>query len=49
MEIISELLHNTAHSTTYGLIGVAGIFTYMTVIVVTAIYRIVKGEHLDHH
>lgn len=49
MEIISELLHNTAQSTTYGLIGVAGIFTYMTVIVVTAVYRIFKGDHLEHH
>ncbi len=49
MEIINELFHNVAHSTTYGLIGVAGIFTYMTIIVVTAVYRIFKGDHLEHH
>ena len=48
MEIISELFHNITHSTTYGLIGVAGIFTYMAIIVSVALYRIFQGDHLDH-
>ncbi len=46
--MISELIQNAMQSTPAGFVGVAGIFIYMTIIVVTAIYRIFKGDHLDH-
>ncbi len=49
MNILAELWYNITHSTTYGIIGVGGIFVYMAIIVTTAIYRIFKGDHLDHH
>jgi len=49
MEILVELLENALHSTPQGFVGVSGIWIYMAVIVVTAIYRIRKGDHLGHH
>lgn len=48
METIYELLHNMGQSTIQGWFGVSGIYFYMTVIVVTALYRIRKGDHLHH-
>jgi len=46
--MLSELWNNMMHSTAAGFVGVIGIFTYMAVILVAAIYRIKKGEHLHH-
>ncbi len=48
METIAELWNNMMHSTPQGFVGVIGIFSYMAVIVGTALYRIFKGEHMHH-
>lgn len=47
--MIAELVENMFHSSAAGTVGVIGIFTYMAVILCSALYRIKKGEHLDHH
>ena len=49
METLTELWNNMMHSTLRGFLGVTGIYTYMALIVVTALYRIKKGDHLGHH
>ena len=46
--MVSELLTNMGHSTPQGFLGVIAIFIYMALIVGTAMYRIKKGDHLDH-
>lgn len=48
MEILNELLYNIGKSSLPGVLGVTGIFTYMTIILVTAFYRIYKGDHMHH-
>ncbi len=48
METLTELWHNMLHSTAAGTVGVIGIWTYMAIIVVTALYRIKKGDHMHH-
>jgi len=46
--MLAELWNNAMHSTAAGFVGVIGIFVYMSVIVVTALYRIKKGDHMHH-
>ncbi len=48
MEQLTELWTNAMHSSPAGFVGVIGIWFYMAVIVCTAIYRIIKGEHMHH-
>ncbi|GAB7081979.1 hypothetical protein [Megalodesulfovibrio paquesii] len=48
METLSELWHNMLQSTLPGTLGVIGIFTYMGLILTTAMYRIFKGDHMHH-
>jgi len=43
------LIENASHSTIPGIFGVAGIYTFMAVIVVTALIRISQGLKEDHH
>jgi hypothetical protein len=47
--MLAELWNNMMHSTPQGFVGVSAIFIYMGIILVTAFYRIKKGDHLDHH
>ena len=49
MEIIAELIDNMLHTSLRAWIGVGAIFVYMTIILATALFRIKKGDHLDHH
>lgn len=42
------LFENAMHSTPQGFVGVSLIAIYFCVILSTAIYRIRKGEHLEH-
>lgn len=46
--MIEELWHNVLNSTWRGFFGIAGIFTYMLLILGTAFYRIKKGDHMHH-
>lgn len=46
--MVSELIHNMLATSTTAWVGVGFIFTYMAVIVVTAIYRIFKADHMHH-
>lgn len=46
--MLAELWNNMMHSTAAGFVGVIGIFVYMGTILVTALYRIKKGEHMHH-
>ncbi len=46
--MIAELWQNMLQSTAAGTVGVTGIWTYMAVIIVIALYRIKKGDHMDH-
>ncbi len=48
METLTELYHNVLKSSLPGTLGVIGIFTYMALILSTAFYRIVKGDHMHH-
>lgn len=48
MDMITELYHNALHSTPAGFVGVGWIFGYMAFIVITATFRIFKGEHMHH-
>ncbi len=45
---MSQLIHNAMQSTPQGFVGVGLIFFYFVVMVAAIIYRIKKGEHLDH-
>mgnify|MGYP000272582233 CR=1 FL=1 len=48
-EIIPTLISNMAKEAhPSSIIGVGFIFTYLTVIVVTALIRIKQGKHMDH-
>ncbi len=47
--MFSELVNNAMHSTPQGFLGVGLIFFYFVLIVLAALYRIKKGEHLEHH
>lgn len=47
--MISELIQNAMHSSPQGFVGVSLIGIYFCVIVVTAFYRIRKGDHLGGH
>ncbi|GAB6059931.1 hypothetical protein [Desulfonatronum parangueonense] len=48
-EIIPTLISNAAKEASLtSVIGVGFIFTYLTVIVVTALVRIKQGKHMDH-
>jgi hypothetical protein len=47
--MIAELIHNALQSTPQGYVGVSAIWIYMGVIIVVALYRIKKGDHLEHH
>ncbi len=50
MEMLSTLIDGMLHSTVAGTIGVMGILTYLTVIVIAAIYRIREGmKESGHH
>ncbi len=46
--MIEELWHSMMSSSWRAFFGVGGIFVYMGLILVTAMYRIKKGDHLDH-
>ncbi|MEZ0575939.1 hypothetical protein [Halodesulfovibrio aestuarii] len=46
--MLGELFEGMMHSTPQGFVGVGLIFIYFVVICSTAVYRIKKGEHLDH-
>jgi hypothetical protein len=46
--MISELVNNAAHSTPQGLVGVGIIFLYFFVMMGAIVYRIKKGEHMEH-
>jgi hypothetical protein len=48
MEMFNELIHNMTLSTAAGTVGVCGIWIYMAIIVSSATYRIIKGEHMHH-
>ncbi|SDB17100.1 hypothetical protein SAMN05660653_00806 [Desulfonatronum thiosulfatophilum] len=48
-EIIPTLISNAAKEADLSsVIGVGFIFTYLTIIVVTALVRIKQGKHMDH-
>ena len=48
-EIIPTLIANAAKEADLSsVIGVGFIFTYLTVIVITALVRIKQGKHMDH-
>ena len=47
--MLGELFEGMMHSTPQGFVGVGLIFIYFVVIFSTAIYRVKKGDHLDHH
>ncbi|WP_153306749.1 hypothetical protein [Desulfonatronum thioautotrophicum] len=48
-EIIPTLIANAAYEANLtNVIGVGFIFTYLTVIVVTALVRIKQGKHMEH-
>ncbi len=48
-EIIPTLISNMGKEASISsVIGVGFIFTYLTVIVVTALVRIKQGKHMDH-
>lgn len=48
-EIIPTLIANaTKEADLSSVIGVGFIFTYLTVIVITALVRIKQGKHMDH-
>ncbi len=45
---MGELIHNAMQSTPQGFVGVGLIFFYFVVMVAAIVYRVKKGEHLDH-
>lgn len=47
--MLAELWSNMMHSTPQGFVGVGLIGVYFVVIVSVALYRVKKGDHLDHH
>jgi len=46
--MISDLISNAMHSTPQGFVGVSLIFIYFAVMMAAIIYRIRKGEHMEH-
>lgn len=48
MSTLAELWSNMLESTAQGFVGVPMIYIFFVVIVVAAIWRIRRGEHLDH-
>ncbi|CAM2058798.1 conserved hypothetical protein [Desulfovibrionales bacterium] len=46
MDIIIELWNNIFYSNTASTVGVIGVWLYMLVLVITALYRINKGDHM---
>jgi len=48
MDMINELFQNMLHSSAAGTLGVLAIWVYMAVILGTAFFRIVKGDHMHH-
>lgn len=49
IKIVFELIENMLHSTIEGLVGVTGIFIFLTAIVLAAIYRIWENTQEDRH
>lgn len=47
-EWVKELVETAQHSTPQGLVGVGLIFFYFLVILLSACWRIKRGEHLGH-
>ncbi len=45
---MSELIEGVMHSTPQGFVGVGLIFIYFAAMVTAIIYRIKKGEHVEH-
>ncbi len=45
---MNELFESVMQSTPQGFVGVGLILIYFTVMVSTIIYRIKKGEHVEH-
>jgi hypothetical protein len=48
-EWLDELVESAQHSTSQGVVGVGLIFFYFLVILLSAVWRIKRGEHLSHH
>ncbi len=46
--MFNDLISNILDSTLQGVIGVMLIFIYFFVIIAVSLYRIKKGEHMDH-
>jgi len=46
--MISDLISNAMHSTPQGFVGVSLIFIYFAIMMAAIIYRIRKGEHMEH-
>ena len=47
--MLSELITNVTQSTPQGFLGVGLIVFYFFLIVGTAVCRIKKADHMDHH
>lgn len=47
--MLNELITNMQASTPQGFLGVGLIVFYFFLIVGTAVFRIIKADHMDHH
>ncbi len=46
--LFGELIDGVLHSSPQGVVGVGLIFIYFAIMMTAIVYRIKKGEHLDH-
>lgn len=46
--MFSTLIHSAMQSTPQGFVGVSLIFLYFIVMMCAIIYRIKKGDHMEH-
>ena len=46
--MVEELISSAMHSTAQGFVGVGCIFVYFAVMISAIIYRVKRGEHVNH-